>query len=92
MIGTVADCQVSVFRYADEDERAEAFKYATTSLNNNPQFMNRALQGNRYSMVGPGKDLVVVDQTGRYIVVVIGHNRDKVTSTSSGLIEKLKGG
>ncbi len=90
MIGTVGDCQAFVFGYADKGESAEAFKYATTRLNNNPKFMNRALQGNRYSMVGPEKELVVVNQTGRYIAIVIGRSQDKVNSTSNRLIEKLK--
>jgi hypothetical protein len=92
MIGTVGDCQAFVFGYVDKGESAEAFKYATTRLNNNPKFMNRALQGNRYSMVGPEKELVVVNQTGRYIAIVIGHDQDKVKSTSNRLIEKLKSG
>ena len=79
-----------MFRYADEGESAEAFEHATTRLSVSPKFMNRALQGNQYSMVGREKELVVIHQTGRYIAIVIGQNQDKVKSTSDRLVEKLK--
>lgn len=92
MIGVVEDCQAFVFRYADKGECTEAFNQITSSLSNHPRITNRTLKGNRYSMVGAEKELVVVDRTGRYIAIVIGHSQDKVTSTSNRLIEKLKSG
>jgi hypothetical protein len=92
MIGGVGDCQVFVFRCADNGESAKAFNQITSSLNNDPKFMNQALNGHQYSTVGPEKELVVIDQTGRYISIVIGNNKDKVTSVSNRLIEKLKSG
>ncbi len=92
MIGAVGDCQAFVFRYANEGESAEAFKHATTSLRASPKFTSHALQGNQYSMVGREKEFVVINQTGRYIAIVIGQNQDKVMSTSDRLVERLKSG
>ncbi len=92
MIGAVEECQAFVFRYADKGKSAEAFKHATKNFNNNPKIMNHALQGNRYSTVGLEKEFVLVSQTGRDIVIVIGHDLDKVKSMSNRLIEKLKSG
>ena len=92
MIGAVGDCQVFVFRYADEGESAKVYNHATTRLSVSPKFMSPALQGKRYSMVGRDKEYVVVNQTGRYIAIVIGRNQDKVKSTSDQLVEKLKNG
>ena len=90
MIGAVDDCQAFVFRYADAGESAEAYDHATTSLDGSSTFMSRARQGNRYSMVGREKELVVINQTGRYIAIVIGRNQDKVKSTLDRLVEKLR--
>ena len=92
MIGTVEDCQVFVFRYTDNGACTETFNQITTSLNNDPKSMNHALTGHQYSSVSAEKELVVVERTGRYISIVIGHNQDKVTYTSNRLIEKLKSG
>ena len=92
MIGAVGDCQAFVFRYADEGESAKVYNHATTRLSVSPKFMSPALQGKRYSMVGSDKEYVVVNQTGRYIAIVIGRNQDKVKSTSDQLVEKLKNG
>ena len=92
MIGEVDDCQAFVFRYADAGESAKAYDHATTSLDVSSTFMSRARQGTRYSMVGREKELVVINQTGRYIAIVIGQNRDKVSSTADRLVEKLKTG
>lgn len=89
MIGVVEDCQAFVFRFADKGECAEAFKRITSSLNNDPKFMNHTRNGHQYSMLGAEKEVVVINQLGRYIAIVIGHNQDKVTSTSNGLIQKL---
>jgi hypothetical protein len=92
MIGAVGDCQAFVFRYLDEGESAVAYTHATTSLSASPKFMSRVLQGNQYSLVGREKEHVVINQTGRYIVIVIGQNQDTVNSTSDRLVEKLKSG
>jgi hypothetical protein len=90
MIGAVDDCQAFVFRYADAGESAKIFDHATTRLSVSTKFTSRALQGNRYSMAGPDKELVVINQTGRYIAIVIGRNQDRVKSTADRLVEKLK--
>jgi hypothetical protein len=90
MIGTIGDCQAFVFRYADEGESVTTYDHATASLGVSSKFMNRALQGKRYSMVSREKELVMINQTGRYIVIVIGQNQDKVKSTSDRLVEKLR--
>jgi hypothetical protein len=92
VIGSVGDCQAFVFRYAGEGESAKAYDHATTCLSISPKFMSRALQGKRYSMVGREKELVVINQTGRYIAIVIGQNHDRVKSTADRLVEKLKNG
>ena len=92
MIGVVGDCQTFVFRYADEGESIRVFEHAAARLNDSPKFTSRALQVNRYSMVGPEKERVVINQTGRYITIVVGQNQDKVAFTSNRLIEKLKNG
>lgn len=91
MIGAVGDCQAFVFRYTDEGESAKSYDHATKRLSVSPQFMSRALQGKRYSMVGRDKELVMINQTGRYIAIVIGQYLDRVKSTSDRLVEKLKG-
>ena len=90
MIGTVDDCQAFVFRYADAGESATAYDHAAKSLSVSAKFTSRALQGNRYSMVGPDKELVVINQTGRYITIVIGQNQGNVKLTSDRLVDKLK--
>jgi hypothetical protein len=90
MIGAVDDCRAFVFRYADTGQSAAAYDHAAKSLSTSAKFTSRALQGNRYSMAGPDKELVVINQTGRYIAIVIGQNPDKVKSTSDSLVEKLK--
>jgi hypothetical protein len=92
MIGVVGDCKVFVFRYSGEGEGVEAFEQATTRFNSSPKFMGRTLNGNRYSMVGRDKELVVIHQTGQYIAIVIGQDQDKVKSTSDQLVQKLKRG
>ncbi len=92
IIGAINDCKAFVFRYADEGECAKAFDRATTSLSVSPKFKNGSLQGNRYSIVGGEKELVVINQTGRYIAIVIGQNQDKTRSISDQLVEKLKSG
>jgi hypothetical protein len=92
MIGVVGDCKVFVFRYPGEGESAEAFEQATTRFNVSPKFMSRTLNGNRYSMAGRDKELVVIHQTGRYIAIVIGQDQDKVKSTLDQLGQKLKRG
>jgi hypothetical protein len=89
MIGAVGDCQVLVFRYADAGESAKVYGHATTRLSVSPKFTSRALQGNRYSMIGPDKELVVINQTGSYIAIAIGQNQNKVKSTLDQLVEKL---
>ena len=43
-------------------------------------------------MVDRQKELIVINQTGRYITIVIGQIHDKVKSNSDQLIEKLKNG
>ncbi len=90
MIGAVGDCHAFVFRYADENESAGVYEHATTSLRISPRFMSCSPQGNQYSRVGRGKEFVVINQTGRYIAIVIGQNQDEVTPTSDRLVEKLK--
>jgi hypothetical protein len=90
MIGAVGDCQAFVFRYTDEGESAKSYDHATKRLSVSPKFMSRALQGKRYSMVGRDKELVMINQTGRYIAIVIGQNQDRVKSTSDRLVEKLR--
>jgi len=90
LIGAVGDCQAFVFRYANDGECAEAFEHAITRLSGSPKFKNRVRQGNQQSMVGRDEALVVIHQTGRYIAIVIGQNRDTVKSTSDRLVEKLK--
>jgi hypothetical protein len=92
MIGAVGGCQAFVFRYADEGESAKAYDHATTRLSVSPKFTSRALQGKRYSTVGREKEHVMINQTGRYIAIVIGQNQDEVGSTSDRLVEKLKNG
>jgi Family of unknown function (DUF6599) len=92
MIGVVGDCQAFVFRYADEGESIKIFKDAVARLNDSPKFTNRTLQLSRYSMVGPEKERVVINQTGRYITIVVGQNQDKVEFTANRLIEQLKSG
>ena len=42
-------------------------------------------------MVDRKQELVVVKQTDRYIVIVIGQDEEKVKTTSERLVEKLKG-
>jgi len=92
MIGTIANCQIFVFRYAKDGESASAFEHAITKLDVSPKFMDRAQQGNLYTMVGREKEFIVVNRFGRYITLVIGRNQDKVRSTSDQLVEKLKSG
>jgi len=92
MIGAVVDCQAFVFRYAEDGESTAAFEHAITKLDVSPKFMDRTLQGNRYTMVGRKKEFIVVNRFGRYITIVIGRNQDKVESTSGQLVEKLKSG
>ena len=72
-------------------ESAEAFEYATAKLSAGSRFTNHTRQGNLYSMVDRKQELVVVRQTERYIVIVIGHDEEKVKTTSERLVEKLKG-
>ena len=90
MIGAVNDCQTFVFRYADEGVSAGVYDHATTSLGVNPKYISPVPQGKRYSLIGRDNELVVIHQTGRYIVIVIGLNHDKVGSTADRLVEKLK--
>lgn len=90
VIGVVADCRVFVFQYEDEGESAGAFKYAIKCLDGNPKFEDRVPIGNRYEMVDREKELIVIDQTGRTITVVIGRNQDAVRSTSKRIVENLK--
>lgn len=92
MIGAVGDCQAFVFRYSDERESNGAYDHATTRLGVSPNFTSGAAQGQRYSGVGRGNELVVIQRTGRYIAVVMGQNRDEVQSTAERLAEKLKKG
>ncbi|MCE5263443.1 MAG: hypothetical protein LLG97_07900 [Deltaproteobacteria bacterium] len=90
MIGAVGDCQAFVFRYSDERESTGAYDHATTRLGVSPNFASGGVQGQRYSAVGRGNELVVIQRTGRHIAVVIGQNRDEVKSTVERLVEKLK--
>jgi hypothetical protein len=90
MIGAVGDCQAFVFRYVDEGESAKVYDHATTRLSVSPKFMSHGLQGKRYSTVSREKEILVINQTGRYIAIVIGQNQDKVKSTSDRLVEKLR--
>jgi hypothetical protein len=43
-------------------------------------------------MVSREKEFVVINQRGRYIVIVIGKDRNKVKLTSDQLVQKLKRG
>lgn len=70
---------------------AEAFEYATAKLSAGSRFTNNTRQGNLYSMVDRKQELVVVKQTERYIVIVIGQDEGKVKTISERLVEKLKG-
>lgn len=90
MIGTIANCQTFVFRYAEDGESASAFEHAITKLDVSPKFKDRTQQGNLYTLVGHEKEFIVVNRFGRYITIVIGRNQDKVRSTSGQLVEKLK--
>jgi len=92
LIGAVGNCQAFVFCYDDKVQSADAFAHAATRLQVNPRFKDFTLQGNRCSMLGREKEILVIHQTGRYIAIVIGQTRDKVTSTSEQLLEKLKNG
>jgi hypothetical protein len=77
MIGTVGENQVMVFRYADNQESAEAYEHAATQLSAGSRFTNHSRQGNRYPMVGRDKEIVEISQTGRHIAIVIGQDHDK---------------
>jgi hypothetical protein len=92
MIGSVGDCRAFVFRYADESESTGVYEHAANRISVSSKFTRHARQGNHYSMVGREKELVMINQTGRYIAIVIGQDQDKVKSTSGQLVEKLKRG
>ncbi|MFZ3049135.1 MAG: hypothetical protein WA151_24740 [Desulfatirhabdiaceae bacterium] len=92
LIGAAGDCRVFVFRYDDEVQRSDAFAHAATRHRASPRFMNFTLQVKQYAMLGREKELLVINQTGRYIAIVIGQTRDKVTSMADGLGKEAKNG
>lgn len=90
MIGTVDDCQALVFRYPDDGESFRIYENATARLAVSSRFKDGARHADQYSMVGRSREFVLINRTGPYIAIVIGRNRDRVTSTSNQLVEKLK--
>lgn len=90
MIGIVNDCQVLVFRYPDDGESSRIYEDATARLTVSARFKGGVRQADQFSMIGRSQEFVLINRTGPYIAIVIGPNRDRVTSTSSQLVEKLK--
>lgn len=90
MIGTVDNCQVLVFRYPGDDESASIYENAAAKLAVNSRFKDGVRQANQYSMIGRSQEFVLINRSGPYIAIVVGRNQDRVTSTSSQLVEKLK--
>lgn len=91
LIGGVEGCRAMVFRYAGDAESVEAYAYATTRLSAGTRFTAQTRQGNQYTMVDRKRESVMVKQTGRHIVIVIGADAGKVKSTAERLVEKLQG-
>lgn len=90
-IGGVEECRVMVFRYASDSESGQALEYAITKLSAGTRFTNQTRQGNQYTMVDRKQESVMVQQTGRYIAIVIGPDVQKVKATSERLVAKLHG-
>jgi hypothetical protein len=94
MIGNIGDCQAFVFLYPDAEECAQTFEQAAERLSAGKRFKDVARQGKQLMMVGRDREIVLVNHTGPTIAIVIGSNRDRATSTSNQLVEKIqiKGG
>ncbi len=91
MAGAMGDCRALVFRYPDESESAGAYEQAVAKLAASPRFKDGKRQENRYSMIGRGQEMVAIEQTGRFISVVIGQDPDTVRAASAALVAKLHG-
>jgi len=89
MIGTIGNCRALVFQYADEKESSQAYEQASASFDGNPRFKDRTKLENHYSMIGREGELVVINQTGRYIAIVIGSDPEKAKDILDGLGQKL---
>ncbi|MFH0730240.1 MAG: hypothetical protein V2B19_28340 [Pseudomonadota bacterium] len=51
------------------------------------RFKDGFRHANQYAMVGRSQEFVLINRTGPYIAIVIGPIQDRVTSTSSQLVE-----
>lgn len=90
MMGNVGDCQFFVFQYMDDLESISAFKSAVSSLQKSPRFTNNGIHKNLYQMTDRENKLVLINQIGRYISIVIGIKRNEVEKILVLLNVKLK--
>lgn len=90
MIGTIGDCLAFVFNYTDEKESYQAYEQDLASFDGNSRFKDRTKLENHYSMIGREGEIVLINQAGRYIAIVIGNDPDKAKSTLDVLDQKLE--
>ncbi|KIX13008.1 DUF6599 family protein [Dethiosulfatarculus sandiegensis] len=89
MVGEIKDCKVLVFKYRDEAESLTTYQKAAAGLKTNNRFSGQDIRENQAAMVDRDDNLILINQLGSYIAVLVGQDRGKVKSTRDSLAEKL---
>lgn len=91
MVGTVAENQIFVFRYVDDNTSRQIFTEAASRFATSHRFDDISRKGNLCSMVDRDHKVIFMTRAGQDIVTVIGQNRDKVATLAEELVEKING-
>lgn len=92
VIGTLGECRAFVFQYPDSGQSMAVYKSAANILKSSTRFSNQDIKEHTCSMVDRKNDCVLINQAGRFIIVVMGQDQSEVKSVSDRLTEKLDTG